>query len=63
MSAGGAVTAPGDGKHDPYGALRVPAFRWFVVSLMAMTVGVQIQGIAVAWQLYAATNDPLARIR
>ncbi len=47
-------------KHDPYGALRVPAFRWFVISLMAMTVGVQIQGIAVAWQLYAATNDPLA---
>ncbi|MDZ7631213.1 MAG: MFS transporter [Gemmatimonadaceae bacterium] len=46
--------------HDPYGALRVPAFRWFVVSLMSMTVGVQIQGIAVAWQLYAATNDPLA---
>jgi MFS family permease len=27
---------------------------------MTMTVGVQIQGIAVAWQLYAATNDPLA---
>ncbi len=47
-------------RHDPYGALRVPAFRWFVISLMAMTVGVQIQGIAVAWQLYAATNDPLA---
>lgn len=48
------------GPHDPYGALRVPAFRWFIVSLMAMTIGVQIQGIAVAWQLYAATNDPLA---
>ncbi len=47
-------------KHDPYGALRVPAFRWFVISLMAMTLGVQMQGIAVAWQLYAATNDPLA---
>jgi MFS family permease len=53
-------TPPGDGKHDAYAALRVPAFRWFVVSLMAMTIGVQIQGIAVAWQLYAATNDPLA---
>ena len=49
-----------EGPHDPYGALRVPAFRWFIVSLMAMTIGVQIQGIAVAWQLYAATNDPLA---
>ena len=51
---------PSAAKHDPYGALRVPAFRWFVISLMAMTIGVQIQGIAVAWQLYAATNDPLA---
>ncbi|MCC7054707.1 MAG: MFS transporter [Gemmatimonadaceae bacterium] len=56
-----AVLTPPDGeRHDPYAALRVPAFRWFVVSLMAMTIGVQIQGIAVAWQLYAATNDPLA---
>lgn len=53
-------TSPTDAKHDPYAALRVPAFRWFVISLIAMTVGVQIQGIAVSWQLYAATNDPLA---
>lgn len=63
MSGTGTVTVPagpGDGRHDPYAALRVPAFRWFVVSLMAMTIGVQIQGIAVAWQVYAATNDPLA---
>ena len=59
----GDVTAegpPSAATHDPYGALRVPAFRWFVISLMTMTIGVQIQGIAVAWQLYAATNDPLA---
>ena len=54
------VPSAGETPHDPYGALRVPAFRWFIISLMAMTVGVQIQGIAVAWQLYAATNDPLA---
>ena len=65
MSDGGASAAlppddVKDAKHDPYAALRVPAFRRFVISLLAMTVGVQIQGIAVAWQLYAATNDPLA---
>ena len=62
MSEAGASgsRSPDDLKHDPYGALRVPAFRWFVVSLLAMTIGVQIQGIAVSWQLYAATNDPLA---
>ena len=51
---------PFEVKHDPYGALRVPPFRWFVISLMALTLAVQIQGIAVAWQIYAATNDPLA---
>jgi MFS family permease len=62
LSNSGAPDAPlpTDAEHDPYGALRVPAFRWFVISLMAMTVGVQVQGIAVSWQLYAATNDPLA---
>lgn len=62
MSDTGAPAAPppNDAEHDPYGALRVPAFRWFVISLMAMTVGVQIQALAVSWQLYAATNDPLA---
>ncbi len=62
MSKPGARDVPSLSKsaHDPYGALRVPAFRWFIVSLMAMTVGVQVQGIAVAWQLYGATNDPLA---
>lgn len=54
------VPARPSGEHDPYGALRVPAFRWFVVSLLAMTIGVQIQGVAVAWQVYAATRDPLA---
>ena len=54
------IAEPAGERHDPYGALRVPEFRWFVISLLAMTVGVQIQGIAVAWQLYAATNDPLA---
>jgi MFS family permease len=59
-SGGTALTPPTPARHDPYAALRVPAFRWFVVSLMAMTVGVQIQAIAVSWQLYAATNDPLA---
>jgi len=63
VSGTGTVTVPvpaGNGKHDAYAALRLPAFRWFIISLMAMTIGVQVQGIAVAWQLYAATGDPLA---
>jgi MFS family permease len=46
--------------HDAYAALRVPAFRWFLASLVAMTLSLQIQGVAVAWQVYAMTSDPLA---
>ena len=55
MSDSGASPAlpPDDVKLDPYAALRVQAFRRFIISLLALTVGVQIQGIAVAWQLYA----------
>ena len=46
--------------HDPYAALRIPNFRWFVASLMAMTVATQIQAVVVAWQIYELTHDPLS---
>ena len=45
--------------HDPYAALRHGDFRWYVLSVMAMTVATQIRGVVVAWQLYAITHDPL----
>lgn len=51
-----AMTAP---RHDPYAALRHGDFRWYVLSVMAMTVATQIRGVVVAWQLYALTHDPL----
>src|SRR5207237_9974089 len=46
--------------HDPYAALRVQNFRRFIVSLLAMTIGAQIQGVVVAWQVYDVTHDPLS---
>jgi len=46
--------------HDPYAALRVRNYRWFIVSLLTMTVSSQIQGVVVAWQIYAVTKDPLS---
>src|SRR4051812_39593742 len=49
-----------DTRHDPYAALRVRNFRWFVVSLFTMTVGAQIQVIVVSWQIYAITHDPMS---
>ena len=46
--------------HDPYAALRVPNYRWFIVSLLAMTISSQIQAVVVAWQVYDITRDPLS---
>jgi MFS family permease len=46
--------------HDPYGSLRYPPFRWYIVSLFAMTLGTQTQAVVVGWQMYALTHDPLA---
>ncbi|MFL5401521.1 MAG: MFS transporter [Gemmatimonadales bacterium] len=47
-------------RHDPYASLRIGNFRWFVSSLLAMTVATQIQAVVVAWQIYALTHDPLS---
>ncbi|MBV9109678.1 MAG: MFS transporter, partial [Gemmatimonadetes bacterium] len=47
-------------QHDAYVSLRNPAFRWYVASLVAMTLGTMIQATVVGWQVYALTKDPLA---
>src|SRR6267378_2306585 len=47
-------------RHDPYVSLRNPSFRWYVASLVAVTLGTQIQATVVAWQVYALTKDPLS---
>lgn len=47
-------------RHDPYVSLRNPNFRWYVASLLAVTLGTQIQATVVAWQVYALTRDPLS---
>jgi MFS family permease len=40
-------------------ALRAPAFRWYVLARLAGSIGFQMQGVAVAWQVYDITRDPL----
>jgi MFS family permease len=47
-------------RHDPYAALRILNFRWFIYSLLAMTVATQIQAVVVSWQIYELTHDPLS---
>ena len=46
--------------HDPYVSLRHREFRWYIVSLFAMTLGSQLQAVVVGWQVYSITHDPLA---
>lgn len=47
-------------KPDTYAALRIPNFRRYVLALFMLTLGVQIQGTVVGWQIYDLTKDPLA---
>ena len=47
-------------RHDPYVSLRNPNFRWYVASIVALTLGTMIQATVVAWQVYALTKDPLS---
>ena len=46
--------------HDAYVALRQPDYRWYILSMFAMTLGTQLQGVVVGWQVYTITHDPLS---
>ena len=46
--------------HDPYAALRDGNYRWFIASLGLATLGLQMQGVVVGWQVYDRTGDALA---
>jgi len=52
--------APPIVAHDPYAALRVRDFRWFIASVFTQTLGTQIQGVVVGWQVYSQTRSPLS---
>jgi len=46
--------------HDPYEALRYREYGWFLLGSLALTLGTQIQTVALGWQIYVLTGDPLA---
>jgi len=46
--------------HDPYASLRIPSYRWYILSAFAMTLASQVQGVVVSWQIYDVTRDPLS---
>ena len=45
---------------DPYAALRIADFRFFISARFCITLAVQIQGVIVGLQVYFLTKDPLA---
>jgi MFS family permease len=45
---------------SPYAALKIADFRALLAGRLMGTVALQIQGMAVGWQIYALTKDPLA---
>jgi MFS family permease len=47
-------------KSYPFASLYIPDFRNFVSARMFMTLAIQIQAVAVGWQVYQLTHDPLS---
>ena len=54
------TASTGAPRHDAYAALRHRDFRWYILSLFAMTLASQLQAVVVGWQVYAITHDPLS---
>jgi MFS family permease len=54
------ATAHSAEKPDAFAALRIPNFRNYIIALFTLTLGIQIQGTVVGWQIYDLTHDPLA---
>jgi hypothetical protein len=49
-----------DARHDPFAALRFRNFRLLVLGSFLAVVAEQMLGVAVGWELYERTRDPLA---
>lgn len=48
------------GASGPYEVLRLPEFRRYVAARLLTTLGQQVFALAVAWQVFELTKDPLA---
>ena len=51
---------PSQPEHDPYAALREPNYRYFAGGWVLASMGLQMQGTALAWEIYDKTKNPLA---
>lgn len=48
------------GAHDPYAAFRTRAFRRYAVGGVVTRLGTRMQSVAVGWDVYQRTGEPLA---
>lgn len=47
-------------KHDPFAALRIKEFLFFLNTRFFLTLAIQMQSVIVGWQVYNITHDVLA---
>ncbi len=47
-------------KHDPFAALRIKEFIFFLTSRFFLTLAIQMQSVIVGWQIYKYTKDVFA---
>jgi|TARA_B110000240_G_C13475063_1_gene442648 hypothetical protein len=47
-------------QHDPYGALRIPLFRNFLITSGLVGMGTATQGLAIGWEVYDRTEQALS---
>ena len=47
-------------KHDPYAALRVKEFLFFLTGRFFTTLAIQMQSVIIGWQIYQYTKDEFA---
>ena len=47
-------------KHDPFAALRIKEFMFFLNTRFFLTLAIMMQSVIVSWQIYDITHDKLA---
>lgn len=50
----------GSRRHDPYAALRHRNYRRFMLGWLLAIIAVQVQQVAINWEVYKRTDDPLS---
>ena len=55
--------SPAGARHDPFGAMREPNYRFFAFAFVASSMGLQMLSTAIGWEIFEKTGDPLDLVR